>query len=302
MSKKTFLIVTLTLAVSLSLTLYFSKAQENLDVIQTHRDAEGSTDMCTLAPCHGSKTDETSLDPDIKPVHTLHLTNPLLNLDCTSCHKSDMVNNSAAHLRRGVDMSTCTTCHAEFFRKPLKALPERVALLTLEAGYSEFSLPYDYTGIVPNDAAQVLEIDSSKLRLATAVGAADAGDYTRYPESPANMFKVGRGYQISLEAPVTIFVAGEVITQSQTSVLLDAGWNMIGQPYMSKVRWDNVRIQTTTGQVLSLDQAERAGVIDKTLWGYERGSDTYKQATMLERYKAYWIEVNEDCTLLIPRP
>jgi formate-dependent nitrite reductase cytochrome c552 subunit len=198
MNRKIFsIIIVLIFAVGLFAALYplwLRAQQQGLELVEIHKNAEGNSALCIA--CHGSRTDEKSLDSNIKPVHTLHLTNPLLNLQCTSCHKSvDLVNKSAAHLRRQVSMSICTTCHAEFYRKPLKVtVPERVAVLTLEAGYNEFSLPFDYTGV--DDAAQVLEVDASKLRLATALGVELPTDYTFYPQQPADLFHPGRGYQI----------------------------------------------------------------------------------------------------------
>ena len=303
MSRNTWIIIIIVaFALSSPLAYYplWGGAQEKPELIQLHRDAETNGAICTS--CHGSRTDEVSLEPDIKPVHTLHLTNPLLNLECVSCHKSvDLVDKSAAHLRRQVSMSVCTTCHAEFFRKPLKVVPpERVAVLTLEAGYNEFSLPFDYVGI---DAMQALEIDASQIRLlATAVGVTSPPDYIVYPQAPADQFHAGRGYQISLYSPATIFIKGEVVTKLQTPVSLQKGWNMIGQPYLSSVSWDSVRLQTTSGAEFSVEQAQRAGIISKALWIYDRTTDDYKQAKTLEPYKAYWIQANEDATLLIPKP
>lgn len=302
MSRKTWIIIILTLALNLPLMLYplWGGAQEKPELIQLHQNAEANGAICVS--CHGSRTDEKSLDPNIKPVHTLHLTNPLLNLECASCHKSvDLVNKSAANLRRQVSMSTCVTCHAEFFREPLKVIPsERTPLLTLKAGYNEFSVPFDYAGI---DALQVLEIDASQIRLlATAVGVTSPADYILYPQAPADQLRAGRGYQISLYAPATIFIKGEVVTKLRMSVPLKKGWNIIGQPYLSSISWNSVRLQTASGTELSVEQAERVRIISKVLWIYDRTADAYRQATTLEPYKAYWIQANEDATLFIPKP
>jgi nitrate/TMAO reductase-like tetraheme cytochrome c subunit len=74
----------------------------------------------TLTPaqcigCHGDKAAEVSLDPAYPTAHREHLTSDLLNVDCTTCHQSvDLLQGSAASLRKQVDVELCATCHSPF--------------------------------------------------------------------------------------------------------------------------------------------------------------------------------------------
>ncbi|MFQ5858022.1 MAG: cytochrome c3 family protein [Anaerolineae bacterium] len=77
-------------------------------------------EAATLTPawciaCHGNKADEVSLDPAYPTAHRVHLTSALLILECTTCHQSvDLLQGSAASLRKQVDVELCATCHSPF--------------------------------------------------------------------------------------------------------------------------------------------------------------------------------------------
>lgn len=65
--------------------------------------------------CHGNKADEVSLDPTFPTAHRVHLTSTLLNVKCITCHQRvDLLQGSAASLRRQVDVELCATCHSPF--------------------------------------------------------------------------------------------------------------------------------------------------------------------------------------------
>ena len=62
------------------------------------------------ASCHSEVLEEVSLSPDVSPPHPIH--QEKAKLTCTFCHKSvDLVQESAASLRRNVDVGICATCH-----------------------------------------------------------------------------------------------------------------------------------------------------------------------------------------------
>lgn len=65
--------------------------------------------------CHGDKAREESQDPLYPTAHRVHLTSALLNVECTTCHQSaDLLQGSAASLRKQVDVELCATCHSPF--------------------------------------------------------------------------------------------------------------------------------------------------------------------------------------------
>lgn len=87
---------------------------ENL--IPVHLNAASvSSEKCK--GCH-DVTKETSLKPDIKTAHVVHLSSGILKFECNTCHKSvDLNEISSASLRRQVDPEFCTTCHSPFSTK-----------------------------------------------------------------------------------------------------------------------------------------------------------------------------------------
>lgn len=78
------------------------------ELIALHEDlTEVASDECI--GCHGNKAEETSLDPDIETAHAIHI--PMIE-ECNSCHKgADLLEGSAASLRKQVDPQICFGCH-----------------------------------------------------------------------------------------------------------------------------------------------------------------------------------------------
>ncbi len=78
------------------------------DLIPLHQDlTKVATTRCVS--CHGNKAEEKSLNPDIKTPHSIHI--PVLK-ECNGCHKkADLLEKSAAALRRQVDPQVCSGCH-----------------------------------------------------------------------------------------------------------------------------------------------------------------------------------------------
>ncbi len=83
-------------------------AMEMGDLIALHEDlTEVKSDRCIS--CHGNKAEEKSLNPDIKTPHAIHI--PMLK-ECNVCHKkADLLEGSAAALRKQVDPQICNGCH-----------------------------------------------------------------------------------------------------------------------------------------------------------------------------------------------
>ncbi len=79
------------------------------DIIELHSDlTQVATAECV--ECHGDKSQEQSLDPDIDSPHVTHM--PILK-DCNVCHKSaDLLQGSAASLMKQVSAEeVCAQCH-----------------------------------------------------------------------------------------------------------------------------------------------------------------------------------------------
>lgn len=79
------------------------------DIIELHSDlTQVATADCV--ECHGDKSQEQGLDPDIDTPHVIHI--PMLK-DCNYCHKSaDLLQGSAAGLMKQVSVEEiCAQCH-----------------------------------------------------------------------------------------------------------------------------------------------------------------------------------------------
>ncbi len=78
------------------------------DFIAFHQDLTKVASAQCIS-CHGNKAEETSLNPDIKTPHAIHM--PLVK-ECNVCHKkADLLESSAAALRKQVDPQVCNGCH-----------------------------------------------------------------------------------------------------------------------------------------------------------------------------------------------
>lgn len=82
--------------------------QPSGDLIELHSDlTQVATADCV--GCHGDKSQEKSLDPNIATPHAIHI--PML-VDCNYCHKSaDLLQGSAANLMKQVSPQVCAGCH-----------------------------------------------------------------------------------------------------------------------------------------------------------------------------------------------
>lgn len=67
--------------------------------------------------------------------HNIHLNNPLLNFQCSDCHRSVDVSSASENLTRLVDIETCKKCHTTF---PVKTWMGRT------------SKPEDFATLFPN--------------------------------------------------------------------------------------------------------------------------------------------------------
>jgi hypothetical protein len=86
-------------------------AEKNL--VALHKDASKLNNKECLS-CHAAIMKATSLNKKYKTFHRLHLESKLETpKKCSECHKSvDVINGSAAALRKQVDPQICAGCHS----------------------------------------------------------------------------------------------------------------------------------------------------------------------------------------------
>lgn len=123
----------------------------------------------------------------------------------------------------------------------------------------------------------------------------------------------GRGFWAYFSSPGSNTLYGQVPDQSQPKTIhLNAGWNIIGNPFIKSVPWNRYSILVTDkyGRIRPL--AESKSVVRDYLWGWDSASSSYylvydptivpsSRGTM-EPWLGYWIDAITDCDLTIPPP
>ncbi len=145
-----------------------------------------------------------------------------------------------------------------------------------------------------------------------------SGEYLGYSDQ-ATWFTTpsatpGRGFWASFQSGTTTQVCGTIPAQNQPQTIhLYAGWNLIGQPFISSVTWDvsAIKVVTTAGtNPVPLEDAPQA--VADYAWGrnpvnneyYLIMDSNYAPTTVgtLAPWQAYWIYAYMDCDLVLPAP
>ncbi len=168
-------------------------------------------------------------------------------------------------------------------------------LRTFFRGRTLVSAPFDYA----QDVRTLLSVPANAtFRFFTW----DAGlaRYVFYPNAPANRFQLGRGYFIETSEDLPLSIEGTPADDTQPfAIQLQAGWNLIGNPFRSDVDWARVQVlDPDTNTPLSLSTAVGRGLIANALWGYSFGS--YLATTRMRVWEGYWVYAYRDVVLLIP--
>ncbi len=177
--------------------------------------------------------------------------------------------------------------------------PPPVGLLSLQPGLHLISTPYDYPS---EDIASLLGLQPSDLDRKVSVYMGDGSGFRLYSDAAARNLRLGRGYFIRLTKPAAITEQGTPApTDRPYSLALNSGWNLIGNPFTANVTWSNVSVQVP-GQsgTLTMAQAIQQGHLRPGL--LTLGGNPYRDSSVLEVWKGYWVRATRPVTLLIPPP
>ena len=162
------------------------------------------------------------------------------------------------------------------------------------AGLAMISVPEDYTG---QSLDAILGYSSPKLAIWDAV----SNTYSFTPAQPANSLAVGLGYWVRFPASETSAAVGvPTPTDSQFTIVLHKGWNMVGDPFPADVQLSDLSIVSSAGIAVPFDDALSSGVIGGPVYGFNGTS--YIVSTTLSPYQGYWVLATSDCTLSVPPP
>lgn len=178
------------------------------------------------------------------------------------------------------------TAIGEFKSEPLR---------TFFKGRFLVSAPYAYT----QDVKDLLDVPTSATFRFFSWDPAQTR-YVFYPNAPANRFELGRGYFIETSVDLPLTSTGTPANPAQPfEIALQAGWNLIGNPFTFDVNWSAVQvIDPDTNTPVSLTTAVGKGIVANALWGYSFGA--YTATTRMKVWEGYWLYAYRDTRLLIP--
>lgn len=169
------------------------------------------------------------------------------------------------------------------------------------------STPIGYETFSPGNLAD--RVWTNPIYSLSGTSVPTGGGYGYYPASPTALpqpvfsFPAGTGFWLIL--PVDAWVDESWANASHGplegisdfdgskgfAVRLYSGWNMIGNPYTHDIPWRGA-LFTYHGQTKSLADAEGAGWVRSTLFGYAGAGLPYQRISdrdMLAPYEGYWI-------------
>jgi hypothetical protein len=164
--------------------------------------------------------------------------------------------------------------------------------------YRLLSIPLDTRGSIQSLLLdEVGPSDPTRWRLWTRETAEDT-TYTELPTESFDRFEQGKGYWFITTEPHRLGVDPDggvtPITSAPFPIVLDAGYNLIGNPFNFSVRWSEVRVDT-----LPMSVAE--GLLVEGPVGWLEGQYNHAIDTLVP-FQGYWVKslVQEPITLRVP--
>lgn len=127
----------------------------------------------------------------------------------------------------------------------------------------------------------------------------------RYLVTPNVRAEAGAAYWVRTSREVQVNPTGTLVDQTQPyAIPLARGWNMIGSVYLQPTLLGAAQVRVS-GQVLSLAEAARRGLIRDYAWRYDPVARAYRQvrsSDLLQPFVGYWIRALEDVELILNPP
>jgi len=181
---------------------------------------------------------------------------------------------------------------------------------TSPTGLEMISIPYQFTN---DDAEHVFASlgslipggSSALIRWET-----DDAKYRWFPDPFVIRVAPGLGYWLLNQAATVIELpadASPIPLTEQVSVNLDRGWNQIGCPFTTTVRFDQLKVVGPYGHEWSMSEAIARDLLQPALFNFNPQSGEYEWQSgltqmRLDPYVGYWLLVKDDITLTFPPP
>jgi len=178
-------------------------------------------------------------------------------------------------------------------------------MLSLPAGVSMIAIGAETE---ETDMAKLLGLDAETLKLARWDPVVEA--YRTYQANPNDPFlqqAPGRGFWLRLDEPLMLNIAGQPIETETFTISLAAGWNQLGNPFASDLRWQGVKV-AARGTEFTLAQSNMAGITADYAWTWDPYSRSYRLVTEYEGFgdktvgeaRGFWFLAYESCQLILP--
>ena len=181
-------------------------------------------------------------------------------------------------------------------------------IYTFPAGLQFLSTPYDYSSLSFDTLFGILNTAPTGTppngnRTHVAVWDPTVSQYAVDPNAPADSLRLGVGYWVFLKNPVPLTVQGATPSAAFVPVALHPSWNQIGVPNINGVPVSSLMFDNGAGGMISFASAASSQyhVVAPTLYSYDgSGYQPVTQSSVLQPWKAYWIQVYSGATLEIP--
>ncbi|MDQ7821585.1 MAG: Ig-like domain-containing protein [Candidatus Eremiobacteraeota bacterium] len=128
--------------------------------------------------------------------------------------------------------------------------------------------------------------------------------YTKRSSGNTSFIRPGQAFWMHGRQAMSFTVDGELNSSHVVNVRLNAGWNMIGNPYAYYFDWSKALV-SYQGVRVEVAQAEARGWLMATLLGYDPVIRSYHKVTpggRLDPWKGFWMYSAVPCDLILPNP
>lgn len=169
-------------------------------------------------------------------------------------------------------------------------------LLTLHPGTMLYSFPGTYT----QDFPELLGTDVATLNNKIAGNYDNIGStYQMYTGPGTLLLQPGKAYWMKLNAPLTVQTEGTPVdTTTPFSLPLQAGWNLVGDPFPFAVDLFDCTVTSPAGTV-TFQNAQNSvpALLGGAVYGWNGSS--YQIVTIMQPYAGYWVFASNQCVLNI---
>jgi C1A family cysteine protease len=127
-----------------------------------------------------------------------------------------------------------------------------------------------------------------------------------------SVLNTGQGFWMKIGSGTasTLNLYAGVLPSGETTVSLAKGWNIIGSSYTSDLDIGSVKVKYANNPVMSLVDADKAGLVRGYLWGYDPTTGDYilihpalsGDNRTIKGWKGYWIRALQDGVQLVFTP